>query len=305
MSIQAYYAPSLDKIALERAFPNQTKFTRPECSIIALHTTHPNTAINFATDPYCAVFSFGLKTGAVVFFNCTESDQERIFALISHEPQSRIKTDSQDDYTVLIQPSAAGNSSEFHCAFEIDRVSVSWLDAYSVRVISQILAQTVGVAHYERVTSSLLEEFLAISQTQSRTGSLASLSSPANIVRIIGTTNSILTVMLSHIRVLDASELVWRHGEFNHLWDGLRSEFDLENRYEVIETKLKTLHDNQNLFLELLHADKSTRMEIIIIVLIAMEVILSIVFHSPLVPWLSEKLGLASSSSEETKKVQH
>lgn len=305
ISIRAYYAPSFDRAALDRTFPDQIRFIRPDCSIIPLSESGSK-SISYEKDAYCALFGFGsADAGAVVFFNCGEAEQDRIFSLISHEPGSRIRNDSQDDYTVLVAKSDTTTEDDFECRFDIDEVVVSHLDALAVRVISQILGQTVGVAHYERVTAKLLEEFFAISQAQSRTGSLSALSSPADIVRIIGTTNSILTVMLTHIRVLDASEIVWKHGEFAKLWEGLRAEFDLENRYEVIETKLRTLHDNQNLFLELLHAAKSTRMEIIIIVLIAIEVMLSILFHSELIPWLTEKASGSDNNKKSPQSDRH
>ena len=56
------------------------------------------------------------------------------------------------------------------------------------------------------------------------------------------------------------------------------------------------------LFLQVIHQLQSHRMEIIIILLIFIEVVLSVAFHSPLPAWAAEKLGISSPDDEDKPK---
>lgn len=66
------------------------------------------------------------------------------------------------------------------------------------------------------------------------------------------------------------------HGEYDSLWQGLRREFDLSDRFDILQTKLDLLRDSHPFFLQVIHALQGHRMEIIIIALIAIEVVLGL-----------------------------
>ena len=66
------------------------------------------------------------------------------------------------------------------------------------------------------------------------------------------------------------------HGEYEPLWSGLRREFDLSDRFDILQTKLDLLRDSHPFFLQVVHQLQSHRMEIIIIWLIAVEVVLGL-----------------------------
>jgi uncharacterized Rmd1/YagE family protein len=88
-------------------------------------------------------------------------------------------------------------------------------------------------------------------------------------------------------------------GQYDPLWSGLRREFDLSDRWEALQIKLDLLRDSHPFFLSVIHQIQGHRMELIIIALIAIEVVLSIVFHSPLIPWCKEQLGIQDDGEEE------
>ena len=196
--------------------------------------------------------------------------------------------------TTTVHPSSA--PAALTCAFHTDSVHVSSLDIYSVRVIAQILAQTISMEYYEHKTSSMLAEFHALSLHMSNSGTLPpslTASSSSNLIKLLAQNNTILTTILTHVRLLDRSEISWRYGQYDALWEGMRHEFSIAERYETLETKLRLLHENHPLFLEVLHHKQGHRMELIIIALIAIEVLLAVVFHSPIIGWVLEELGLA------------
>ena len=324
VKVVSYYLSPLDLVGLTYP-PTTLKFTRPACTLVPLNSstagqsTQPLTASTVDVyGSYAIVFDYG----AIVFFNASEAQQQ---LFLPHHHRSTTTTNTatataatiataqpaslrlKDDYTVIVDPlltthhphlstSPSSNPhSALTCAFHTDSVHVSALDVYSVRVIAQILAQTISMEYYEHRTSAMLAEFHALSLHMSHSGTLpASLttSSSSNLIKLLAQNNTILTTILTHIRLLDRSEISWRYGQYDTLWEGLRTEFSIADRYDTLETKLRLLHENHPLFLEVLHHKSGHRMELIIIALIAIEVLLAVVFHSPIVGWVLEELGM-------------
>ena len=60
------------------------------------------------------------------------------------------------------------------------------------------------------------------------------------------------------------------------IWDEMRSEFELEERFHGIEFKISLVQDNVKYFLEVLQNQRSDFLEWIIIVLISTEICVSV-----------------------------
>ena len=56
----------------------------------------------------------------------------------------------------------------------------------------------------------------------------------------------------------------------------LRKDFEIELRYKDLSLKLDIVKDNSKFFLEILHNEKSTKLEWIIIILIGAEIMIGI-----------------------------
>ena len=324
----AYFLSPDDLLHLQSS-PSELKFTRPPCTFVPLSPSSPSTPIihpspsspSLQFDVF-ASYALIFEYGAIVFFNTPDSAQHDFFDALPHRPAARLK----DDYTIVVDPTlahspsssspssaaisrAAGSarpassSSSLSCHFAPDSLYLSSLDAYSVRIIAQVLAQTVGMESYEQRASSMLSEFHSLSLHMARTGALPH-SSSTQLIHLLAANNTILTTVLTHLRLLDRSEIAWRHGLYHPLWQGLREEFDLDGRYETLETKLRLLQENHPLFLEVLHHKQGTRMEVIIIALIAIEVLLAVVFHSPILGFVMEKLGYEGVLKGDKKEGQ-
>jgi uncharacterized Rmd1/YagE family protein len=330
IKVMCHYVGRLDLAQAYLAWPGAVRFARPDSVLVPLDsllTTQPpaeieknanefvqNSAIQHPTPPtpstsaavaaasaaasesfnilssYAIVFPYG----AVVFFGASDYQQQHFLNRLPAQKSSQIKL--KDDYKVQIAPALFESANYVDLSvvhphkFGPDSVIVNSLDSNMIRIVSQVLAQTIGMEFYEQKASQMLEEFRNMTDTMEKTGDL-NTDETGSLVRLLAQNNSILTDVLTQLRVLDRSEIAWRFGEYDALWQGLRSEFDLQQRFGAMETKLKLIHDNHPLFLEVLHHKKSTRMEIIIIALIAIEVILSVLFHSPIVPYFANLLG--------------
>ena len=79
---------------------------------------------------------------------------------------------------------------------------------------------------------------------------------------------------LAQIMVLDKPEITWENQNADTFYLTMADLFELRQRYEEIRHKSETLMDITEVFSSLSHARKSSRMEVIIIVLIFVEIVL-------------------------------
>jgi uncharacterized Rmd1/YagE family protein len=79
---------------------------------------------------------------------------------------------------------------------------------------------------------------------------------------------------IAHIMVLDKPDITWDNPEADRLYTTMASLFELNQRYLEIKHKSETLLDMTDVFTSLSHARRSARLEWIIIILIAIEIVL-------------------------------
>ena len=200
-----------------------------------------------------------------------------------------------------------------------------------MRILSQILSQTVALQHYEGEANRLLIKLRSMMRPDDRWKGVSTLGHTRSdlIVSYVAESSTVMVDVLTELKLLDRSEIVWSveqrrdmdqgaasgsndrghsaarrlacyatdirglaavrcvfvcarsrssrgHGEYDSLWQGLRREFDLSDRFDILQTKLDLLRDSHPFFLQVIHALQGHRMEIIIIALIAIEVVLGL-----------------------------
>lgn len=79
---------------------------------------------------------------------------------------------------------------------------------------------------------------------------------------------------IAHIMVLDKPDITWDNPEADRFYQTMASLFELNQRYLEIRHKSETLLDMTDVFTSLSHARRAARLEWIIIVLIAIEIVL-------------------------------
>lgn len=79
---------------------------------------------------------------------------------------------------------------------------------------------------------------------------------------------------ISFIMILDKPEITWDNQEADRLYQTMANLFELSNRYNEIKHKSETLMDITEVFSNLSHANRDSRLEWIIIILIVIEIII-------------------------------
>lgn len=268
-TINAYHlARTIDFISLAQTiFCGETHALQRDAVLISFG--NGQAAKPEASSKYMVVFGYG----SVVFFNVGE-EEERVKQLnllkgfCTGHIQPKI-----EQYGLIVQP-----TMENWVAIKHDYIQLQRLDLKNVRVISGVLGISVAMDYYDTVIEKMLLRFARMNAEIEQTGQ--SSMQKKDLFRWVAANNAILTDAVSRLRLLDRSETAWRYAEYSQVWEGMRGEFELEQRFSNMGYKLQLVHENTKFFLEVQQAQHSGRLEWIIIFLIAAEIVISLVEHS-------------------------
>jgi Uncharacterised ACR, YagE family COG1723 len=147
------------------------------------------------------------------------------------------------------------------------------LDMNGISVVSHVMAQTVALDTYNDMVDELLTKFARINYKVTQTG-LVPVSERAFLFKTIAQNHIIFNDMISKLRIKDRSDTAWNLTRYESTWYGMRDEFEMDERFENMEFKLKLIEQNAKFFVEALQSQKSNSLEWIIVFLIAVECVI-------------------------------
>jgi len=232
---------------------------------------------------YCALvtsyessFVVAFRYGGVVFFNVEDPvARGRYLGEISRcasagasgfgadRPPSK-----SEDFSVVVDARQREWSR-----LQNDNLRLRCLDLNNIVVISSVLGQSVALDHYHSRADSMLRDFSRINLEMEQTGNF---NMPRrHLFQVVAQTNTTYSDSITKIKLLEKpSDAAWKYAHYGAIWEQLRGEFELEERFQRLSLKLELMQQNVKYFLEILQNRKSNTLEWIIIVLIAGEIML-------------------------------
>lgn len=119
----------------------------------------------------------------------------------------------------------------------------------------------------------LLANFASINSHVAKTGKFTSTDKDT-LFKTVAQNNTIFIDIISKIRIKDRSQTAWSITKYENIHYGLKSEFELEERFDQISYKLQLIQDNAKFFLDVLQSQKSNSLEWIIVILISVECVI-------------------------------
>ncbi|GMH84196.1 hypothetical protein TrST_g13485 [Triparma strigata] len=222
-----------------------------------------------SSSSYLVVFAYG----SCVFLNVPPPQQLSLLKVIKSNSLHPISSGFEhvEEYKINVDPLLPKSSD-----MGKNKVSLKTLDLKNVNVIASIMGQSVALDHYYVIVDNMLETFTSLNHTVERTGTFTTLEKE-RLFKIVAENNSIFIGLVSKLGLLERSEQAWEDNEYESVWKGMRSEFEMKERFDNLEFKLNLIQNNAKFFIEILHNQKANNAEWIIIGLIAMESVLMIV----------------------------
>jgi uncharacterized Rmd1/YagE family protein len=205
--------------------------------------------------------------GCVVFLNCSGDIIARFLDSIPQYAESlkgQIQLPYREEYRLEIDPAREP-------AIVNDFAIMPSYDQAFLDIICFVIAKSVALERIEERIDVVFDEV---------EGLIANLGKgrmelpDRDMARLASSILGFKFTSIAHIMVLDKPDITWDNPEADRLYLTMASLFELNQRYQEIKHKSETLLDMTDVFSGLSHARRSARLEWIIIILIAIEIVI-------------------------------
>ncbi len=219
--------------------------------------------------PGDAVWVYLYYFGGMVFLNCSDDIMARcIEGLKQHVEQLKEQPQLpfREDYCLEIDPAGAVSITN-------DSAVMPEFKQELLEIICFVIAKSVALEQIEDRVDTVFDE---VGVMITRLGQGVLELPDKDLARLASTVLNFKYTSIAHIMVLDKPDSTWDDEEADRFYLTISNLFELRPRYQEIKHKAETLLDVTDVFSSLSHARRSARLEWIIIILIAFEIIMAL-----------------------------
>ncbi|CDY28546.1 BnaC02g19150D [Brassica napus] len=143
-----------------------------------------------------------------------------------------------------------------------------------IRIIGSVLGQSIALDYFVSQVDKLVQEFAGINRGMEKTGTFT--MHRKKLFQLVGKANSNLADVILRVGLFDRSEIAWREARYAQIYEYLREEYEVTQRFGNLDFKLKFVEHNIHFLQEVMQNRKSDLLEWCIIFLLTIENVLSI-----------------------------
>jgi uncharacterized Rmd1/YagE family protein len=202
--------------------------------------------------------------GSIVFLGVENHLQSNILHTVRtllNIPEIELQS---DNFKIEINPEA-------HYKTLFDKIILPELNLDIIRVLMLNLSQSVALDFYIEQSDKLLQETEKISNELEQSGTFSIKGK--KLLQFIGKTLNLRNKITYNLYVFETSDISWNNELLNNIEKDLNRELDIKIRYKSLQENLDTVKENLDIFKDLHHHSNSSKLEWIVIILIALEII--------------------------------
>jgi required for meiotic nuclear division protein 1 len=209
--------------------------------------------------------------GVMVFVNVEKSVREReLERLRAALPQLTPPTVQSEEFTARVDATKAPILEDG--VLVLDRITEE-----RGSIVALTVAQSAAMEYYERLMDDMFERSSQLVLRLESHGTFAWRTRPLH--RFIGSALVTRHEVIAVLHLLDKPEEAWDDPAIDRIYDRLRAEFDLGDRYRALEIKLGSIQDSLELVLDAVRDRRLVLLEVAIVLLIVFEIVLSLWRH--------------------------
>lgn len=209
------------------------------------------------------VFPFGAVVTRAVPVDRCEVELARLRSAI---PKLTTKV-VREEYSVLEDPKSETGIADG--MLRVDR-----LTAERASIVALTVAQSAAMEYYERIVDDLFQRTNKLVDLLESRGTVPYRVRPLH--RFIGEGISTRAEVLSVLHLLDKPDATWDDPAMDAIYDELRDEFDLGDRFASLEVKLRSVQEALELLLDVARDRRLVLLDVSIVVLIVLEIVMSL-----------------------------
>lgn len=221
--------------------------------------------LNGTNGCYMVVFQYG----SIVLFNVLEHEVDGYLKIVRKHASGLLPEMRKDEYEVKEKPALSTWMQG-----GLDYIMLQYLDVDGIRTIGSVLGQSIALDYYGRQVDGMVAEFTDINREMEATGKFK--MQRKKLFQLVGKANSNLADVILKLGLFERSDIAWKDAKYGQIWEYLRDEFELTQRFASLDFKLKFVEHNIRFLQEILQNRKSDFLEWLIIALIGAEILLSL-----------------------------
>lgn len=225
-----------------------------------------NGIIKETTNKYVYIYHFG----TMVCINMEYHEIQDIINYIKNIENSlknNTTNDYVDEYKLEISP-------DYDYSLYNDLMTTNEFRPYYLDIISLVLAKSTSLRKIEididKVLDSIENIINSLYSGKFNMSDEQLAKTSANVLRFKYNT-------LSYLMLLDKPKAAWQNEDIEQFFMELISFFEITDRYEKITHKSELLRDITDVFASLTHERRGTKLEVMVIVLILFELVISLI----------------------------
>lgn len=222
-------------------------------------------AFHVGTSGFVVLYRFGVAV--LVGLSPVEEDDfiRQIKARVTGE------RDRVDDETAVLEISADGE----------DRIAPGGpigmrdLSPQRLLVVADGLAKSVSLGRDEREVNSVLDVIEPFAAGLSRSGRPP--GSRRHMLKLIGQALLVQHRLAGRVAVEEKPDVLWDRPDLERLYARVEDEYELQERTRTLKRKLDVIVETAHALTDVLDANRATRLEATVVVLIVLEIVLTLV----------------------------
>jgi uncharacterized Rmd1/YagE family protein len=212
--------------------------------------------------------AFLFRYGVAVFARLSAIEEDEILRSLRARVHDPLKIPETDQLQVRVNPAGEDQIEPTGV------VSLADASLERLQIIANVLSKSLVLGHSEASIAGVFDriEPLAVGlQRKGRPGAQA-----RELLRQIGDVLLTQHRMVGRVEVEEKPDVLWDHPELERLYARLEDEYELVERSRAMERKLALISETAGTLIELVHNQRSLRLEWYIIGLIGLELLLSL-----------------------------
>jgi uncharacterized Rmd1/YagE family protein len=204
--------------------------------------------------------------GAIVFRDLPPDARARELARLRAARPDLTATTFSEELTVREDPGRKPDVAEG--ALTLDHLSPD-----RASIVALTVAQSAAMEYYERIVDEMFVRTDRMVTRLETRGTVPFRTKPMHkfIGAAVGTRNEVLTIL----HLLDKPDEAWDDPGMDRIYDELRAEFDLVDRYRALELKLRSIQEALELVLDVARDRRLVLLEATVVLLIVLEIVAS------------------------------
>ena len=153
-------------------------------------------------------------------------------------------------------------------------ICVQSLSPERLILVAEVLAKSVVLARHEREVATVFDATEPRARELARSGRIS--GGRASILKNIGNALSVRHRVTGPVAVSEKPDILWDKPHLERLYARLEDEYELKEREESLNGKLAVISETAQVLTDIIDTRRSLRLEVIIVLLILFEVIITI-----------------------------